>query len=61
VSALLERGDIRRLRGDIGGARQDWVKVSELAPGSAADAAAKTNIERLELKEDAAAPADVKR
>ncbi len=51
VPALLERGDIRRLKGDLNGARQDWVRVSELAPGSAADDAAKTNIERLELKE----------
>ena len=57
VSALLERGDIRRLKGDLAGARQDWVRVSELAPGSDADQAAKTNIERLELKENATAPA----
>jgi tetratricopeptide (TPR) repeat protein len=57
VSALLERGDIRRLKGDINGARRDWVRVSELAPGTAADDAAKTNIERLEIKGDAAAPA----
>jgi len=56
VPALLERGDIRRLKGDVNGARKDWVRVSELAPGSAADDAAKTNIERLELKEDAAPP-----
>jgi len=33
------------------------VRVSELAPGSPADEAAKTNIERLELKDDAAPPA----
>ena len=56
VSALLERGDILSLKGDKNGARRDWVKVSQLAPGSADDAAAKTNIERLELKEEAAAP-----
>lgn len=55
VPALLERGDILRLKGDLDGARRDWVKVSQLAPGSTADAAAKTNIERLELKEDAPA------
>jgi tetratricopeptide (TPR) repeat protein len=58
VVALLERGDIRRLSGDLNGARQDWVHVSELAPGSSADVEAKTNIERLELKEDAATPGD---
>jgi tetratricopeptide (TPR) repeat protein len=57
VPALLERGDIRRLKGDLNGARQDWVRVSELAPGSSADTAAKTNIERLELKEAPTPPA----
>lgn len=60
VSALLERGDILRLKGDLAGARRDWVRVSELAPDSAAAEEAKTNIERLELKEDAAAPAGPK-
>ncbi len=60
VDALLERGNILRLKGDINGARKDWVRVSELAPGSTADAEAKTNIERLELKEDTAVPADGK-
>jgi tetratricopeptide (TPR) repeat protein len=57
VAALLERGDILRLKGDNEGARKDWVRVSELAPGSDADAEAKTNIERLELKEDTLPPA----
>jgi tetratricopeptide (TPR) repeat protein len=57
VGALLERGDILRLKGDLNGARRDWVRVSQLAPGTPDDAAAKTNIERLELKEDAPAPA----
>jgi tetratricopeptide (TPR) repeat protein len=56
VPALLERGNIRRLSGDLNGARRDWVKVSELAPGSAADEQAKTNIERLELKQDQPSP-----
>ena len=56
VSALLERGDILRLKGDDNGARRDWVKVSQLAPGTAADVAAKTNIERLELKQDTPTP-----
>jgi hypothetical protein len=36
------------------------VRVSELAPGSSDSETAKTNIERLELKEDAAAPAGTK-
>jgi tetratricopeptide (TPR) repeat protein len=60
VSALLERGDILRMKGDLAGARRDWVRVSELAPGSSDSETAKTNIERLELKEDAAAPAGTK-
>jgi tetratricopeptide (TPR) repeat protein len=60
VSALLERGDVLRLKGDVDGARRDWVRVSELAPGTAASEAAKTNIERLELREDTAAPASNK-
>jgi tetratricopeptide (TPR) repeat protein len=54
VAALLERGDILRLKGDDNGARRDWIMVSQLAPGSAEDAAAKSNIERLELKESPA-------
>ncbi len=54
MPALLERGNIRRLRGDADGARQDWLRVALLAPGSAAEAAAKANIERLDIKDDAA-------
>ncbi len=60
VSALLERGDILRLKGDLNGARRDWVRVAELAPGTAASEAAKTNIERLELGENTAAPPSAK-
>lgn len=32
--ALLERGNIRRLKGDVVGARQDWERVGQLAPGA---------------------------
>jgi hypothetical protein len=39
--ALLERGNIRRLKGDVVGARQDWERVGQLAPGSQADLAAR--------------------
>ena len=46
--ALLERGNIRGLKGDIDGARQDWQAASALAPGSAADIAAKANLTRSE-------------
>ena len=44
---LLERGNIRRLRGDIVGAHQDWVKVTTIAPGSLEAAAAEDNLARL--------------
>ncbi len=54
VPALLERGNIRRLGGDLDGARQDWERVAVLAPGSAAEAAAQANIERLDQKGGAA-------
>ena len=54
VAALLERGNIRRLKGDIPGARQDWLRVAKLAPGSAEEAAAKANIERLDVKDEPA-------
>jgi tetratricopeptide (TPR) repeat protein len=41
VEALLERGIIRQIQGDAGGARADWERVIELAPdGPAADLAA---------------------
>ena len=40
LDALLERGAIRRRRGDSDGARADWLRVLELVPdGSPADAA----------------------
>ena len=48
--AWLESGVIRRLRGDDAGARRDWQHVLELAPASPAAEAARTNIERLDVK-----------
>ena len=51
--ALLERGNIRRLKGDKAGARQDWLRVAEVAPNTAADTAAKDNLEKLDVKPDA--------
>jgi tetratricopeptide (TPR) repeat protein len=48
--ALLERGNVLRLKGDTAGARRDWLRVSLLAPNTEADAAAKANIEKLDLK-----------
>jgi tetratricopeptide (TPR) repeat protein len=56
TDALLERGNILRMKGDAAGARKDWVRVSLLAPDTPADAAAKSNIEHLELKTEPAAP-----
>jgi hypothetical protein len=50
---LLERGNIRRLKGDLEGARQDWERIGRLAPGSRADMAARANLEHLELGQNA--------
>ena len=47
VPALLERGNIRRLKGDTKGAREDWGRIGKLAPGSQADLAARSNLEHL--------------
>ncbi len=55
--ALLERGNIRRLTGDDAGARQDWLRIVRVAPDSAANEAAKANIEKLDVKPDGASPA----
>jgi tetratricopeptide (TPR) repeat protein len=52
VLGLLERGNIRRLKGDTAGARQDWRRVAELAPDSAAAAAAKVNLDRLNTPDE---------
>jgi regulator of sirC expression with transglutaminase-like and TPR domain len=51
--ALLERGNIRSLKGDNEGARQDWERVGQLAPGSQADMAAKANIEHVQSNREA--------
>jgi tetratricopeptide (TPR) repeat protein len=45
--ALLERGDIRSLEGDLAGARSDWMRVVRLAPKSAAGRAARANLTKL--------------
>jgi hypothetical protein len=57
--ALLERGGIRRLKRDDAGAREDWQRLGQLAPGSEADMAARANLERLEAND--AAPATPRR
>lgn len=48
----LERGIIRRLKGDLNGARADWLQVLVLDPNGAAGDTARANIERLELHLD---------
>jgi len=48
----LERGIIRRLKGNLKGARADWLQVLVLDPEGAAGDTARANIERLELHLD---------
>ncbi len=55
VAGLLERGNIRRLKGDRAGAQSDWQRILQLAPTSPEAQAAKDNLKRL--AEDTAAPA----
>ena len=47
---LLERGILRRLKGDEAGARADWLKTLTVAPGSPAAQAAQANLEALDVK-----------
>jgi tetratricopeptide (TPR) repeat protein len=46
---LLERGNIRRLRGNDAGARSDWLRILTEAPGTPAAQSAQTNLERLDV------------
>jgi tetratricopeptide (TPR) repeat protein len=54
---LLERGILRRLKGDIAGARQDWKRVTELAPNAPEGKAAAINLANLRGKGPADKPA----
>lgn len=49
-SALLERGYLRRAKGDIAGARTDWLTVIQVRPGTVVAEEAQKNIEKLELQ-----------
>jgi tetratricopeptide (TPR) repeat protein len=49
---LLERGIIRRLKGDKNGARRDWLKVLSIAPKSPAADAAQANLEKMDLNSE---------
>jgi Flp pilus assembly protein TadD len=49
-SALLERGYLRRAKGDIAGARTDWLTVIQVLPGTDIASEAQKNIEKLDIK-----------
>jgi len=55
IIGLLERGIIYRLKNRSADARQDWLRIIQLAPDSEAGRAAKTNIERMDVLLDAEA------
>ena len=58
ADAWLERGILNRLKGNLAGARRDWLQVLVLDSEGPAGDAARANIERLELKlDDKPAPA----
>jgi tetratricopeptide (TPR) repeat protein len=48
--AFLERGILRRLANDNDGARRDWLRAAELAPGAPTGQAAQKNLEMLDIK-----------
>lgn len=50
LEARLERGILRRLAGDLVGARLDWSRILELAPNDAIADNARRNIELLDVK-----------
>jgi tetratricopeptide (TPR) repeat protein len=54
--AWLERGILKRLKGDKNGARRDWREVLLLEPDGQAAETARANIERMELGLEPPAP-----
>jgi tetratricopeptide (TPR) repeat protein len=48
--ALVERGVLRRLAGNNGGARADWISVLQRVPESPAADAARENLAKLDIK-----------
>lgn len=48
--ALLERGYLRRSKGDLEGARTDWLAVIQVMPGTDIANEAQKNIEKLDIK-----------
>jgi regulator of sirC expression with transglutaminase-like and TPR domain len=49
-AALLERGYLRRDKGDVAGARSDWLAVIQVLPGTDIAEQAQKNIEKLDVK-----------
>jgi len=49
---LLERGMVRRLKGNTAGARQDWLRLLRGAPNSDAARTAQANLQAMDLKTD---------
>ena len=47
--ALLERGNLRRIKGDKRGAREDWMTVLSIAPNTTAANAARANLENMDV------------
>jgi len=50
VEGRLERGILRRLKGDDAGARQDWLAVLRLSPNAPAADAARANLEAMDVR-----------
>lgn len=48
--ALLERGILKRMNGDDAGARADWMTLLRTAPESDTAAAARANLEKMDVK-----------
>ena len=49
IIGLLERGIIYKLKNRNDAARQDWLRILQIAPDSEAGKAARTNIERMDV------------
>ncbi|MEO5336134.1 MAG: tetratricopeptide repeat protein [Magnetospirillum sp. WYHS-4] len=47
---LLERGILRRMKGNDAGARQDWMQLLRNAPDGDTAAAARANLEKMDVK-----------
>ena len=47
--ALLERENLRRIKGDERGARKDWMMVLSVAPNTPAADAARANLEDMDV------------